>query len=211
MKPLVGAGIGGVLGAFLWAVIVWTTNYEIGYVAWAVGGLVGFGSALLGGSGQTNGVICGVIALLSILGGKFAIAYTTAESAKEKALVSAYKEVMKDAADFDEVKSEKEYPGFMVKHEYTDCRHAADISDAALDAFKEKTAPMLQRLFKDKPDCETWKASEQGRECRRLMDEAVSPLKTVGNMLRPIDLIFALLGIATAFKVGSYRKEQAAA
>ncbi|HTQ08947.1 MAG TPA: hypothetical protein VMI31_02635, partial [Fimbriimonadaceae bacterium] len=42
----------------------------IGYMATGVGFLVGYGSAFLGGRGQTNGVLCGIIALLSMFGGK---------------------------------------------------------------------------------------------------------------------------------------------
>lgn len=74
MKPIaiVGALVGGLIGAVLWGAIVAATAFEIGYMATGVGFLVGFGSALLGGRGQLNGVICSVIALLAMFGGKIA-------------------------------------------------------------------------------------------------------------------------------------------
>jgi len=42
--PAVLAGLGAaVIGAIIWTAIVGFTGYEVGYVAWALGGLVGFG------------------------------------------------------------------------------------------------------------------------------------------------------------------------
>src|SRR4051794_10714990 len=72
MKPagIIGALVGGVIGAVLWGVIVSVTNFEIGYMATGVGFLVGYGSAKLGGRGKVNGVLCAIIALLSMFGGK---------------------------------------------------------------------------------------------------------------------------------------------
>ena len=39
-------------------------------MAWGIGFVVGFGSVLLGGSGQMNGIMCALVALLSIFCGK---------------------------------------------------------------------------------------------------------------------------------------------
>lgn len=46
---LVGGGLlGGLIGAGIWVAIAHTTGYEIGWIAWGVGGLVGLGVRLLG-------------------------------------------------------------------------------------------------------------------------------------------------------------------
>ena len=109
MKPLsfVGAAVGGVIGALIWAGIVLATNYEVGFVAWAIGGLVGLGSALLGGAGRTNGVVCGVIALLSILGGKYMAAQSAVGEYVNEEVDNLYRELMKDAEDLVELESEE--------------------------------------------------------------------------------------------------------
>ena len=52
---MVGAFVGAVIGAVIWAVISGATGVEVGYVAWAIGGLVGGGAALCGGRGPPVG------------------------------------------------------------------------------------------------------------------------------------------------------------
>lgn len=43
--------------------------YELDLIAWLIGGAVGFSAAMSGVKGQAAGVVCGVLVLLSILGG----------------------------------------------------------------------------------------------------------------------------------------------
>lgn len=63
----------GIIGASIWAGITHFTGYEIGWVAWGIGGLVGFGFIFASRrSGALYGFIASIITILSILGGKFA-------------------------------------------------------------------------------------------------------------------------------------------
>jgi hypothetical protein len=69
---MIGGGIAGVIGALVWGGIIYGTGYEVGYVAWGIGALVGFG-VLLGSqeySGVTSGIVALVLANLSIFFGK---------------------------------------------------------------------------------------------------------------------------------------------
>ena len=72
MKPLAitGAAVAAFLGALLWAAIAYYANYEIGIVAWGIGGAVGIGAVMLGGEGVPMGLICAALTLLSIFTGK---------------------------------------------------------------------------------------------------------------------------------------------
>lgn len=73
---VVGGLAGGALGAALWAVVAVLTNYEIGWIAWAIGGMVGFGVATgnRGGaySPRTAGLLAVAITVLAIPVGKYA-------------------------------------------------------------------------------------------------------------------------------------------
>jgi hypothetical protein len=121
MKPLgvVGALLGGLLGAVVWAVIAWKMDVEIGYVAWGIGFAVGFGSVLLGGSGQTNGIMCAVVALLSIFCGKIGAAMAILPEVLHKEAVSRglgpeqEKEVMAKVKFSDYIDGAKETLGAM--------------------------------------------------------------------------------------------------
>ncbi len=48
MRGIIGAAVAGLVGMILWAVLIIATNREIGWVAWGVGGLVGFGAKTFG-------------------------------------------------------------------------------------------------------------------------------------------------------------------
>jgi hypothetical protein len=73
LPVLVGAGV-GLLGGVAWAAIVALTDYEIGYVAWGIGALIGYAMARTTPQRSTElAVIAAVIALTSLLVGKVLI------------------------------------------------------------------------------------------------------------------------------------------
>ncbi|MCA9003544.1 MAG: hypothetical protein KDB61_16590, partial [Planctomycetes bacterium] len=71
INAVLGAVIGAILGAIVWAAIAAYTGYEIGWVAWGVGGAVGLGAFMMEGRGAMSGIVCGVLAVVAILAGKF--------------------------------------------------------------------------------------------------------------------------------------------
>lgn len=75
---LVSAGLAallaGCLGALGWFYIAKATGYEIGYVAWALGGLAGWSSRLFAPRGHhLLGLVATVAALLAISGGQYLV------------------------------------------------------------------------------------------------------------------------------------------
>lgn len=70
LSSMIGAVLGGILGAVAWGLVAKFANVEVGYVAVGVGALVGFLSTMLGGRGMTNAVACAVIAIVAIFAGK---------------------------------------------------------------------------------------------------------------------------------------------
>ncbi|MFK7760382.1 MAG: hypothetical protein AB8C13_10610 [Phycisphaerales bacterium] len=73
--PIIGAAIGGVIGATIWLLIQVFTGYEIGLLAAAVGALCGIGAALFSHGGSTwAGIVAVVTALVSVFLGKILIA-----------------------------------------------------------------------------------------------------------------------------------------
>lgn len=77
ISGFVGAVIGGIIGAVIWAVVVKYSGWEIGWLAWGIGALVGFGFRL-GAKDLANpatGVLAAAVALLAVLGGKYAVVH----------------------------------------------------------------------------------------------------------------------------------------
>ena len=62
-----GAAVAALLGAGAWALIAAATGYELGLVAWAIGGLSGFGAVMFA-NGHADGRIQ-LIAVVASLGG----------------------------------------------------------------------------------------------------------------------------------------------
>ncbi|MDR0270442.1 hypothetical protein [Paenibacillus sp.] len=81
--PILGALLAAVVGGAAWAAIVALTNYELGIVAWAVGGLAGFTVAKLANKqiSAAHQVIAVIASLIGILLGKyFTVGYLYTES-----------------------------------------------------------------------------------------------------------------------------------
>jgi hypothetical protein len=67
-------GFAAIIGGGIWMTIMIVTGYEIGLLAWAIGGLVGFGT-LLGSRehivGDISGMIGAAVGLMAVTGPKF--------------------------------------------------------------------------------------------------------------------------------------------
>ena len=74
-KWVLAGSIGGLVGAAIWAAISYAVNAEVGYVAWGIGGIVGIAVRFVAGEREEGigpGVTAAVIAILAVLGGKYA-------------------------------------------------------------------------------------------------------------------------------------------
>lgn len=70
---LAGALVAAIVGGVLWALITVWTEYELGLVAWAIGGMAGFAVAFCSRyrTSQAHQIIAVIASLLGILVGKF--------------------------------------------------------------------------------------------------------------------------------------------
>ncbi len=74
---VVGGVLGGLVGAVVWATVTFYSQWEIGWIAWGIGGLVGLGVHL--GSRRQGGIRFGTtavtLAIAAVLLGKLGAAY----------------------------------------------------------------------------------------------------------------------------------------
>lgn len=204
-KAMVGAIIGAVVGAACWAMISKWTGFEIGYVAWGIGLLVGGGAKLLGGEGKKLATFCALLALASIFVGKMlAVRFVAGDKIREQVAQSLtrenYDERVVDAEAFAKVTSPDQHAQFMIDRGFTDATSVADVTPEELADFREFQVPQLIDFQKDKPDFETWQKSAGDRYIKLfLTDKRVA--EAVVKDLNIIDIIFAVLGLATAYKL----------
>lgn len=70
--PALGALAASIIGGAVWALILAMTEYELGLVAWGIGGLAGYAVYLLTpGVTKANQITAVIAALLGIVLGKF--------------------------------------------------------------------------------------------------------------------------------------------
>ena len=81
--PMIGALLAAIVGGAVWALIAIVTEYELGIIAWGIGGLAGYAVSYFAGkkTSTTLQVIAVIASILGILLGKyFIIGYIFYES-----------------------------------------------------------------------------------------------------------------------------------
>tara|TARA_R110002072_G_scaffold50036_1_gene135414 strand:+ start:1543 stop:2160 length:618 start_codon:yes stop_codon:yes gene_type:complete len=96
LGAVIGALLAGFIGSAAWALLILKANYEIGWLAWGIGGLVGLGALI--GSGRKispmNGVLAAVIAVLSVFGGKFAAIHHQVTDVSDEFATSMFADIV---------------------------------------------------------------------------------------------------------------------
>lgn len=205
-QGLMGAVIGAILGAAIWAGISYATNYELGIVAWAVGGLVGGGAAMMGGRGSSMGVACAALALVAILVGKVAAVHFSLEGELKKIAAELFTrawhtELKEDAAQFATVESRDQYAQYMIERRYAEGETAEDVSAQAIADFERDTVPELREMHRTPLGYSAW-YEKRSEEFVTKAKTDISVLDAVTDDLGLMDILFAGLGLVTAFRLG---------
>ena len=199
MKSTIAAVIGGVVGALIWGAISYFTGYEVGYVAWGIGALIGFLCAASGGGGMSDGAVCAVIAVLSLVGGKYLAVQMSLDKELKPIFEPAYELQKAEAQEFVKLNTDEELKQFMVENGYTDATSSTSVRSVEFDEFERTSAPLLLKL-------------SDGMSYDEYQDEMVAQMggvtKIVKDGIGGIDVVFFLLGIYTAFKIGSGGEEE---
>ncbi len=204
---IVAAAAAALIGAWLWRFAAVNFGYEFGLIAWGIGAAVGFAAASVGSRGMQAGVVCAVLALGSIVVGKY-WAYSGIVDQLQEAIsgISQFDEEMYDYFE-EEVEdarllvngsgSDDFTRRFMVERGYTEATSPAGVSAYELADFREYVEPGLREMANSTPDFEEWRAN--GVEA---LDQ-ISPWAMMREDFGLFDILFAFLGIGTAFRLGS--------
>ncbi len=209
MKPsaLIGACVAGLVGALVWGAIAHFSGYEVGYIAWGIGLIVGGGALVFGGGegGAPTGVMCAVVAALSIIAGKYMAFSWTVSSALDEGVREVYDEHVADAtaltgvdlADDDAVRH------FIATRGYSEKKTARNVTDEELAHFKVETAPFLRQVNDENMTFEEWKESDYGSGVVEFVNAFAGARASFGDTFGGFDILWMLLGVGTAFKVGA--------
>ncbi len=212
LLSLIAPVVAAVLGALLWYLIAIKLEYEFGLIAWLIGGAIGFSALASGARGNAIGVICGLLALMSICGGKYmTVASQQTELAEFLSGPDAYEGIDLKAVYAEEVIDARKYVKlpdddaslrhFMVTREYSEFTEASQVTDQEIGLFLEVTDPRLRKIALNRPSFEEWQQYSLSDSI-----EDLSTLDLMVDSLEWIDLLFLLFGVGTAFRLASQGK-----
>lgn len=206
------AAVAALIGAWLWKFVAVTFEFEFGLIAWGIGGAVGVAAASAGSRGVQAGVVCAVLAFGAIVLGKYwaysafvdqfqdAISGVMTSELFDEDMYDYFEEEVEDARIFVNGSGSDDFVRrFMVDRDYTDATDPARVSAAELADFRDYVAPALREMAESSPDFEEWATSSV-----EALDE-ISPWAMMLQDFGVLDIIFAFLGIGTAFRLGSQR------
>ncbi len=208
ISGIAAAAVAAVVGALIWKFITVFFNYELGFIAWGIGLAVGVGAAMFGSKGMSTGIICGVFALLAILGGKYMAMQTFQETwandiatsieGQEAEFKVYYQQDLKAAEAFSEgVGSKEDLIKFMTEHGYSEYYEVENITDEEITDFNEYVVPHLKKIAEEQPSFDEWVKGSFGDA----LDD-VSAMELVKSDIGIMGIIFLFLGVGTAFKIG---------
>ena len=199
MKSFAAASIAALLGALVWMGVAVGFNRELGWVAWGVGGLVGFASAVTGARGGSAGMMCAMLAMCAIIGGKIFAVQQFQDSGwiTDEDSVFWYEEYKLDAELYQELDgSDADLRAFIFERNYTEAWSETDVSQADIDDFMADSAPMLEWMTESDPAMEEWV---------EYMNASIAEESAFASVINNLDLFDALwlfLGLTTAYRLG---------
>jgi hypothetical protein len=207
MKGIIAGVAGGILGAILWGVIASLTGFEIGWIAWGIGVLVGAGVAWGTEGGTVPGVLAVIISVLAILGGKF----VALEMVMNKEIKSADQNIsmLVDSNEEYLVSWLADAIVYKMQEEGSAVNWPAGVDPQ--DAQAEADYPP-EIWAKAKAAYISMKDQEREEFKEKVRQQASDNIKAIASGLKqkgflasfgPIDIVFFLLAIATAYKIGS--------
>ena len=204
---LVAAGVAALVGAWVWKFVGIQFGRDLGLFAWAIGGAVGATAAALGSRGTAAGVVCGVLVVASIGLGKYWTyaaftnelqAYVSEIDTSGDEMRAYYEEEREDARLLVAGSGSDQFlRQYMVERGYTDASDPSRVRASELSEFREYIEPELREFASNQPSFAEWRGAMSD-----LTDE-LSPMAMMTEGLGVLDIVFLLLGVSTAFRLGS--------
>jgi hypothetical protein len=199
-----GGVVGGLIGAAVWAAVGYCFEVEVGWIAWLVGILVGLGVRIAAGpdAGTAAGWTAAAIALVSLVAGKYAavelqvsrVAWAdTFQVTPESPIAQIAAEIMEERQARGEVFPQPD-PEAMKDFESLEQLFPPDIWQEARRRW-ERLGPEDQRQ----------KLAQIEAEASQARDAFKGFVRREGFFasFSPYDFLWALLAVASAFKLAS--------
>jgi len=189
----------GLAGAAVWAAVAVATDFEIGWIAWAIGAAIGAAYHRFGGRAAGGPILCALLAFGSIAAGKYVAYRIAVDKAMEMVLsdemirmsYEAHQEFGNDykQAATDEAKDDLARSWLMDID-----GDPSSVSEARLVAFRRHDLPEIMDVAEGRTSLD---------EFADRFREEVTLHVTFADTLSGFDLLWIFLGVGTAFRLAS--------
>jgi hypothetical protein len=196
---LAGAGLGGLLGVVAWYFLIKSSGSAFAFVAWGVGAVTGLGARLLAKTGSMSlGIASAVCALLAIAGGEYLAVQAVGARQATQLAAQAYRAKLEFARTAVQAETPDEFRKLIARQNE---KNPEQITDEEIKNFQEQDLPALRDFAQGKPAKAEFVQTLVPRFAEAFDFRAYffkEDLKA-GLFL----VLFAALGIATAYKLAS--------
>jgi len=201
----IGAVVAALVGMMVWYLIIKVINFEIGIIAWGLGGVVGIACRTLGGGySQTLGFIAGACALVAIVGGEYLATKSAFDAYADEFIETSYQSQLGFAQRATEAKDDQELKAILADYysEEGAILSPEDIAAEDLQEFKDAGLPGLEAFVGGSPT---------RAEFQTQMEEELNSPEMKALVLRESvslwTLLWLFLGVSTAYKLGTGETE----
>lgn len=196
--------IGSLLGGAIWVVVALFLGLQIGWLAWGMGGMAGAGMAL--GHEDDDGTMAGIIAagcaIAGLLAAKAFIFFWVLMP-----LINSFTDPELFQAEIDEeVVATTLMQEEFAKQGVNEEELGEEAWDKAYDAAFQKIEAMSDDEYQAVVDRATQASEEQGVRREATIDDNLPKPSFFEVMFGPIDGLFILLAVGTAYSLGSGQK-----
>lgn len=191
-KPLVLGGLAALAGAAVWAAIALLLDHEFGLLAWGIGGAIGAAMLHGGARGTLLAIAAGALALAAIGTGKHLAFQSVVRTEATKVFAdfgaaqhAGFAEQCKEWQALGPNPDDAKVREFARKHE---------IEFTTRAAFDALTGSLMQDFLANQPTLDQWRSQLVEHTARE-----ASFLEFLKAAFHPLDLLFAFLGIVTAY------------
>lgn len=192
MKGCLFSAAGAALGAGIWCGVAYATEREIGYAAWALGGLAGFG--MYKGYGDANpagGVVAAIMSFGGVMLAKVLMLFLIFMPMANKAITHMF--AGEDAREV----LQQLWAAEAVRTANGDNLDGNVRNDPRFEAELEKAGERVDKLS----DADVKLRLEEAQSV--LIRDVASNSKVFWSLFGPIDGLFIVFALVTAYRVGS--------
>jgi hypothetical protein len=196
---IVGAVAGALLAMAIWYAMVAFTGSSWGIVAWGVGVVVGFGGRLLGkASSYGLGLVCGVCALIAILGGEYFGIRGLISNQVSSSVDIDYSIDLEASKEIGKLETPEQMRAHIAKQEDI---NESEVTGEQLTNFQNKELPILRDLASGKMTKKQYTDKKKAEIADGFSYKEYFFEDDIKSGI--FMLIFTALGVGTAFKIGA--------